>query len=485
MNRSVWFVTVIAFGTAIGACGGGAEQLDDAPPPSDGGGFERPPPRVAVSVRLGGMPVMGLFVYFQNHDSTLASEAQTNIGGNAAGVVDDGGFVTVIEPPPLSAVEAARTRLVTFAGVKLLDELHVDVSPLGFVPPPVTFNLSVPDEQLGNTYTLYSSCGTQAIGVGTAPVRAGAVAAVAAVALTTSVTLTGCDGMADMLVVSTDAGGKLVGWQYQPNVAVADAANIAFTGAYLPPVDTTFTYTQISPTSTGLGVVRELRTARGSVYRSAQATAPSGGVMATVTIPMPAPVGVQAITTSTDQPSTGNGRQTIVEWGAADQSYLLDYAGAALRDYATRPALDTATQAITWTEAAGAAPDFVLGTYRADRADVVPHETIRRIVAPYATDPSGLATLQYPTLPTTLYDFNARTGDLISLERLVTMKVPGGYDAARAGAFDSDIPTAIVGATGRIVYQELVLPPLAVQPAAAAPPISRTLPRGRFTPRAR
>lgn len=483
----MWIVIGFTVGTAIAACGGdgGAVHLGDAMPPPDVGlgGGELRPPRVNVSVTLGGMPIMGQIVYFQNHDSTLVSEAQTNIGGNTAGVVDDGGFVTVIEPAPLFDVPAVTTRLVTFAGVKPLDELHVDISPLSLVPAPVTFNLTVPNEQLGNTYTLYSTCGTQDLGLGNVQARAGAATAAT---LTASVTLAGCNGMADMLVVSTDASGQLVGWQYQPDVAVADGAGVALTGGYLAPVATTFTYTQISPSSTGLGVQRELRTARGSLYRTGQVTAPASGTMATATIPMPAPAGAQAITTTTDQPSTGIGRQAIVEWGAADPSYLLDYAGVALHDYATQPTLDTATHAIRWTEAAGGAPDFVLGTYHADRDDAgVPHEWFWRIVAPYAAGASGSAAVQYPTLPADFYDFNPKAGDVTSLDRLVTMKVPGGYDAVRGHAFESDIPTDVTGATGRIVYEELLSPPLALQPTPAARPISRTLPRGRFTPHAR
>jgi len=178
--------------------------------------------------------------------------------------------------------------------------------------------------------------------------------------------------------------------------------------------------------------------------------------MATVTIPMPA-----------------------VEWGAADAAYVVDYAGVALRDYATRPAFDPAAHAIKWTEAAGGAPDLVLGTYRANRDDTGSHEWIWRIVAPYTPGQSGSPEVRYPTLPAAFYDFNPKAGDVTSLERLVTMKVPGGYGAARVLALDSDIPTPIAGATGRIVYEELFAPP------APTAQIRRTLPRGRFTLHAR
>jgi hypothetical protein len=492
MKRSMWFVIVIASGTAMGACGddGGVGHLPDARPPPDTGGGELPPPRVTVSVTLGSMPVMGQIVYFQNHDSTLVSEAQTNSGGNAAGVVDEGGFVTVIEPTPLFAEVEVTTRLATFTGVKPLDELHLDITPLGSLGAPVTFNVSVPNEQVGNTYTLYSTCGTADLGRGNSPAVAGAVVAAP---LTASVTLLGCSGTADLLVLSTDVDGQLTGWQYQPDVTLAAGADVGFTGAYLPPVDTTFTYTNLAASSTGLTVERELRTARGSLYRSGQVTASPSGTMATVTIPMPAPAGAQAVTTTADQPATGNGRQTIVEWGAADASYLVDYAGVALHDYATRPAFEPADHAIQWTEAAGGAPDFVLGTYRANRDDNVPHDWIWRIVAPYTPGQPGSHEVRYPRLPTGFYDFNPKAGDSSSLDRLVTMKVPGGYDAARGLALDGNIPTSITGATGRIVYEEVFSPPVGV-PTVGPPPgapgaprakIGRTLPRGRFTPHAR
>src|SRR5512140_626614 len=158
MKRSAWLAMGVTVGMALGACGdnGGGGHLADAPP-SDGSGPELPPPRITVTVTLGGMPAAGKIVYFQNHDSTLASETQTNSGGNAAGVIDDGGFVTVIEPDPLSLITVP-TQLATFVGVKAPDHLYVDVSPLGAAGAAITFNLTVPNEQVGNTYTLYSSC---------------------------------------------------------------------------------------------------------------------------------------------------------------------------------------------------------------------------------------------------------------------------------------------------------------------------------------
>jgi hypothetical protein len=467
MKRSAWFAIGVA--VAIGACGDdkGAGELIDAPLPPDGSVSELPPPRVAVSVTLGGMPAMGQIVYFQRRDSTLASESQTNSGGNAAGVVDDGGFVTVIEPAPLAALPSVTTRLATFSGVKPLDELHVDVTPLPSPGTPITFTVTVPDEQVGHTYTLASSCGTQGLGRGN----------VGATTLSAPVTLTGCNGMADLLVLATDAGGQLTGWQYRPDAAVGDGMAVAFTGAYLPPVGTTFTYTNL-PASSGLSVERELRSARGSLYRTGPVAAPLAGTMATVTTALPAPAGVQAVTTTIDQPTTGNARQTIVEVGAAGASYLIDYPGVALRGYATQPALDPASHAITWTEGAGHAPDFVLATYRTDRNDAVPHTWFWRIAAPYVAGQTGTAKVLYPALPATLYDFGAKPGDVTAIERLVAVTVPGGYDAARGLALDSDLPVPVDGMTGRIVYQELVVPPA---PARAIAPIGRTLPRGRFT----
>lgn len=465
MKRSAWFAIGIA--ASIAACGDdrGAGTID-APGPPDGSVSELPPPRVALSVTLGGMPEPGQIVYFQRRDSTLASESQTNIGGNAAGVVDDGGFVTVIEPVPLAALPSVTTRLATFSGVKPLDELHVDVSPLVAPGAPITFPVTVPDEQAGHTYTLASSCGTQGLGGG----GGGAT-------LSAPVTLTGCNGTADLLVLATNAGGQLVGWQYRPDVTVGDGVPVAFTGAYLPPVSTTFSYMNVPSSSGGLSVERELRSARGSLYRTGPVVAPLAGTMATVTIALPAPAGAQAVTTSSDRAATGNARQTVVDVGAAGASYLIDYPGVTLRGFATTPALDLATHAIMWTEGAGHAPDFVLATYRTDRNDAVPHTWFWRIAAPYASG-TGTAKVLYPALPTTLYDFGPKPGDVTAIERLVTVTVPGGYDAARGLALDSDLPVPAAGVTGRIVYQELVVPP---PPAQAIAPIGRTLPRGHFT----
>lgn len=465
MKRWTWLaVGVLGMGSA--ACGddGGRGRLADAPLPTDGQSPEQPaPPAVTVTVTLLGAPAAGQTVYFQSADSMLVREAKTASDGTASAQLDLGGFVTVIEPdPPQAGSGALRTRLATFAGVKPGDALHLDVAAPGTAGAQVKFDVSVPNEQLGNDYSLFSSCGQAFLGRGNSPLRGpgGARAnAVVAVPVTQSVTLSGCSGTADLLVTSSDASGNLTGWQYKAGVAVADGVPVSFTDAYQAPVDTTFHYTQVSATSTGLTAQRELRTARGSLYVSPRVQAASSGAEASVTIAMPAPAGAQAVTTSIDQPTSGHGRQTIVEWGPAGASYDLAYGDVALSSFTTLPAVDAAGHAITWTEQAGRAADFVLATYSGSRTDQTGvHAWTWRIVAPYA---AGQARLVYPVLPTTLYDVNPRADDQLTVDRLTTADVPAAYDAVRALALNLDVPASRIGAAGKTIYEDVFSPPVA------------------------
>jgi len=204
-----------------------------------------------------------------------------------------------------------------------------------------------------------------------------------------------------------------------------------------------------------------------------------------VLIAVPGPATLQAITTTTDNPVAGFGQHTIVEWGTAG-GYSLDYSSVALHGYDTFPDVDRDHDAIVWTEAAGgASPDFVLGSFRAQRnmeagTDIWIWRIVAPYVPPYLTDQQKLI---YPALPTTIFDFSPGTEDSVGIQRLTTVKLPGGYDKARAHAFNTEALNAITGATGRIVFEDKFEPPIdALSQRRAAPPPSS--PRLRFTPRA-
>jgi len=448
-----WGLLSIVLACAGVAGGGGCNEdgklghLPDARP-VDGPLVEDPPPPVIVTVTRDGSPAMGRTVYFQSADSSLVAEIMTGTDGRASALMGNGGFVTVIEPEPGVAV------ISTFAGVRSGDQLHLDLAPPASTPP-ITFTLSVPNEAVDNTYTLYSSCGQADLGIGHR--LSGGVAV--AVPVEQPVTLSGCNGTADMLVVSTDAGGQIVGWLYRTGIAVAQGVPRALAGEYEPATEMSFTYTSVPARVGSLDVRRELRSARGKLFtsKSFPATVDKATSTAVTKITVPTPPNVQGITTAVDQSTTGHGQQTFVEWGAAASGpYSLDYGLVALRGYDAYASFDPANRAILWTETdGGIEPSFVLGQYHAQRDDATEvNHWVWRIVAPYVAHQPKLSV---PRLPTTIYDFNARVDDQALVDRLTAMRVQGGYEAARPHAF-ADLPVELLGATGRIVLENLFTP---------------------------
>jgi hypothetical protein len=426
---------------------------------------------VTITVTDLGDPLMGVTVYFQEADSTLVRAAQTDASGKASAVLHAGGFVTAVQVTQLpqqpvragAAFEAPPgpdSQLHTFAGVKPGDDLHLDLDPVTPETTDITFDLTVPDEQLGRTYTLYSSCGTQDLqppaGRGLERRRAAGIGSGAAT-LTATVTLTGCGATADMLVVSSGSEVNAVSWLYQPAVAVADGVPVDLTDvAYQDATDVAFTYNHVAPTIDSLDVRRELRSAHGALgfaMVEQTATPDRDTAIASVTQPFPGAAGLLAVTTTTDVPNTGNGQQTVFEWGGTGD-YTLDYSAVALHGYASLPGAEVGSHEIAWTEAGGGvAPDFMIGSYQLDRIDDNGDNTWTwQIVAPYT---AGQAKLTYPVLPTTLYDYNPAATERPRVQQLTTVKAPGGYDAFRAHAFSLDPSSAVTGATGRIVSEDM------------------------------
>jgi hypothetical protein len=461
----------------LGGCGGCNDdnkvgQLPDAsPPPPDAPLDMAPPSPVTITVTDSGDPVMGLTVYFQESDSMLVRAAQTDADGKASAVVHAGGFVTVVQvtnPQPVRQVTANEgipqgpdSQLTTFAAVKPGDDLHLDLHPVS-PETDITFDLTVPDEQLGRTYTLYSSCGAQELQRperrGLARRRGAGVGSGGTIPLTASVTLANCGATADLLVVSSDSETQAVTWLYKPAVAVADGVAVDLTDAtYQDATDVTFTYNSVAPTITGLLVQRELRSSHGSLgfftFPQTATTDPDTAI-ASVTVPLPGAAGLLEVTTSTDQPSAGNGQQTFVDWGGTGD-YTIDYSAVALHGYASMPSADAGSHEIAWSEASGGvAPDFAFGTCFLQRDDDNGHNTWTwQIVAPSTP---GQAKLTYPVLPTTIYDYNSSTDDQApEVDRLTTVKAPGGYDAFRAHAFSLDPSSVVTGATGQIVFEDI------------------------------
>jgi hypothetical protein len=247
----------------------------------------------------------------------------------------------------------------------------------------------------------------------------------------------------------------MTSWLYEPAVAVADGVPVALADDYQATTDVTFSYTGVASNLDDLSIVRELRSGRGNVAFFAQTVSPDGTTTASLTEPLPVVAGLMAVTVTAENPSTGHGRQTVIELGG-DGDYTLDFGAVALHGYASTPGADAGSHAIAWSEASGGvAPDFVAGSSTLQRAgDDGLNTWSWQIVAPY----SGQAKLTYPVLPTTLYDYNPAAEEQLAVQQLTTIKAPGGYDAFRARAFNTDPVNAISGAPGRIVFEEMFEP---------------------------
>jgi len=356
---------------AVSACGDddAAGRLPDAGPTLDAA-IDTPtaPMPVTVTVTLGGVPSKDQVVYFQSRDSATVSTQMTDADGNARAVVEAGGFVTVIEPTRPAQGIAPFTGLSTFAGVQPGDHLYVNVS-IDRAPPAsknATITVKMPNEQLGYTYQLQSTCGGGEIGRGNAPARGrGATSrAVAVEPVSNTITLTDCNGKADLLVVGSDSDHIIHSWAYKADVAIADGTVVEFT-AYQAPVQRTLSYALVNATS--ISASRTLATARGVLWTEQPAVSVEQ-LAGTVTFDTVAPPGVKAIFESQFGPQPFS-QQRVIEWGA-DADYTLDMTKSGLHEFTNAASVDIAKHALVWTEnTVGVAPEWTTGSYFNARTD--------------------------------------------------------------------------------------------------------------------
>jgi hypothetical protein len=147
----------------------------------------------------------------------------------------------------------------------------------------------------------------------------------------------------------------------------------------------------------------------------------------------------------------GLGDHQVEDWGPIG-AYTFNGANVLLHEFATRPEYNLETRAFTWTVLPGAAPDLAIARGYFSRSDGKSQQGWTwEIVVPY----SGTA-VAYPVLPGPDAKYNpVAATDSVELDRVLTAKVPGGYDAIRATALSQDPRQAITGATGRIVTEEV------------------------------
>lgn len=387
---------------------------------------DAPSNAVTLVVTRVGMPVPGVAVFFQNADSSLVSASLTNDDGLAFAVMDAGGYVTALERTGNGLDE-----LTTFAAVQPADALTLQFSPTGPLDA-TTFMLSVPASNSAAAYKIETSCGRAALDVSAVGV----------------VSLTGCNGVADIVVVPTDADDNPVGVLYAPATTVNDGASVAIAGTYSSFDTVTLTYTNVPNSVQFLGAYRALSSSRRAYEQNAGGNPVSNGLILTMAMPPATP---SVLTATSEMPVSGQiGQQLVYDWAPSSTTYTLDLTAVRVPPFATSPTFDPATRTLTWTESSGPIqPDLVRARVHAYRDDIPSGRAWGwRIVAP-----RSLA-ITYPQLPVQGFDFNIAATDTFGVDDLMTMAVPGGYAGFRPHGF-ADVISAVSGASGRIIIQTL------------------------------
>jgi len=421
-------LVLLCFALSIG---GGCARAFDLQNPSI---VDTTPAEVTLIVTERSAPAPGIVVYFQNADGSLVARGTTDVSGVAAAKMAPGGNVTLIEPRD----DRGRTQLDTFADVAPGDVLHYDRLPLGATEASMP-TLSVPQLAGANAYRVFTSCGEVEIGANASA----------------TVQLVGCGTMADAIVVALDADANVLGALYNADIAVADP--MAIGGTYAPMIKSTFAYTNISAQVQWIKTYRALVTAKGSMFDATAGSPPSGGA-ATNVLDEPSTSGTMSLTVTDQHPiDTERGEQLVYDWGPSSPSYALDVGTALLPSYASDPAYDAASRTVSWSERSGSIePDVVRAQLHAAREDADDGVAWTwRLVTARRDGPS----VTFPVLPVDAFDWNPRSADVIGIDQLTMLSVPGGYDAIRGNGF-ADARAFVTGESGRIVVERLYSPAL-------------------------
>jgi hypothetical protein len=385
---------------------------------------------VTFTATRDGTPISGMYVYFQNADSTVVLATTTDANGTASAVMDAGGYVTAIDTlsQPLFG-GSPPNELLTYVGVKPGDQLQYARS-LGSPGIGVTINAVL--DPAATSMWVYSPClpdGQQLTGL---------AASVIAQPVTTTTTLYGCGATTDFLLVSYDQNNLPLNTAFIPNVPVADQGTVDLSAAVLAGADTkTWTFNN-GPALTSLSVEDDLIDAQGRIFSTYMET-PSDEQNPTLTMPVPAFTGAgQLVQTFV---ATGNDH-TLLDWGPYASTFTTDVGARMLAELTAPPSFDPATHTASISEAAtGAAADFALTALSASRvADS--HTWVWEIIAPHATS------IALPRLPTDVYDFNITAADNAQVEGWAIGKVPGGYDAVRPFLFSTKGPSDLAKLSG-------------------------------------
>jgi hypothetical protein len=413
----------------VAACGddGPASHLDGGMTDST---VDAPgPPAVTLTVTRGGLPNAGVTVYFQNADSVLVATKQTDSTGTASQVMDAGGFVTAVDPFELAAALPTK-QIKTFAGVKPGDHLKLEEQPQDLL----TITVIGPTETDAALayYEIISGC---------SPAQHLTKQASSSASATFQVY--GCPAQTDFQLVAFDANGRVISSLYAPNQALYAFAQVNLSAmSFTAPTDRTYTFTNVPSAFVDFRVTDRFVSAKGALGAAA------GGLVlaSTTTLTMKAPVVADAVSLVTTQGGVGRTGYVFLDWGPFATTYTTDIGARRLREFTSDLTYSATNHTVTWTETAGLAPDFVELTGSARRGNEG-FNIEWDLIAPYS---AGSVTL--PALPPGMYDLNFSDTDLP--DWVIEMnKVPGGYDAVRAGFFVKQGPVGTTGTATKVRWE--------------------------------
>jgi len=421
----------VVLALALVGCNADLHHTVDAPPldtPVDSLSSHGDPPAGAVKLTITsiGAPVAGAGVYFQGPDSSIIDASLTDEHGVAWALMPSGGFVTAREH-----VGSGLDHLSTFTGVQPSDSLTLDMSPTGGTDEHLV-HITVPTDASAASYRVYTPCGE-------APMTSASE----------DIELVGCGPITDIVVATLDDDTVPVAALFAQSVSI-DGGPVTLTGTYQPLATLTLDYTNV-PTFISFVGAYEALSATKRAYSTTTGMVPNAGA-ALATIKMPVSTGTELTATNLYPVNGQVGAQTIYNWHAATTNYALDVGSVLLPAFATSPTFDPGTRVLSWTERAGdQQPDVVRARIHVYR-DAIPSgpSWSWRIVAPRTA-----TSITYPKLPVIdNVDFNPVAGDIISIDELTTLSLPGGFAGFRTKGF-SEPRGAIAGTLGRIVQQDL------------------------------
>jgi hypothetical protein len=437
---------------AVAACGDDSNRhIIDAPiQQPDGPNGDAPPAAVTLTITNRGVVVPSIRVYFQDADSHVVSATMTDTSGVASAVMGPGGFVTALSPFAAPAFGGPSEQLYTFGGVKPGDQLVLDTQSFN----QISINVTLPASGgAGVTqYTVSTSCSQDPMYDNLHVIPAGSGAP-----LTGTLYLANCTGPADVVITAETTNGVPVQYIYLAAQTYTDQQVVDWSAEPYTTVDTTdFSYTNVPANANNFQLVDRVASAHGLVY------AAYGGIAivdttTTEQLALPNFAGAAGVIDA-DIDTNTNTAHHFLDWGPYAAAFTTDVGARMLHELNAYPLQSATTpNTITWDEATtGGAPDWVIANLYVTRtADA-------RLWGWNYVGPYVAGTFALPTLPVDVYDYNFAPADATSVTNLMMAKTPGGYDGARAHAFELELlgpQSLVVGNSGTAtVVQALQTP---------------------------